>query len=66
MRCAIWYNLFNLKNVKNTDGVVLLLVKLQTKACNLLKVTLLHISFSRFLDCTNGTKSRIASTFLLE
>ena len=29
MRCAIWYHLYNLKNVKNTDGRVLLLVKLQ-------------------------------------
>ena len=29
MRCAIWYHLYNLKNVKNTHGVVLLLVKLQ-------------------------------------
>ena len=34
------------KNVKNSHGGVLLLVKLQTKAC-----------FSRFLNYTNGTKS---------
>ena len=27
---AIWYQLFNLKNVKNTHGRVLLLVKMQT------------------------------------
>ena len=27
--CAIWYHLHNLKNVKNTYGGVLLLVKLQ-------------------------------------
>ena len=26
MRCAIWYHLYNLKNVKNTQGEVLLLV----------------------------------------
>ena len=26
MRCAIWYHLCNLKNVKNTHGGVLLLV----------------------------------------
>ena len=31
MRCAIWYHLYNLKNVKNTHGGVLLLVKLQAK-----------------------------------
>ena len=30
MFCAIWYHLYNLKNVKNTHGGVLLLVKLQT------------------------------------
>ena len=30
MRCAIWYCLYNLKNVKNTNKGVLLLVKLQT------------------------------------
>ena len=29
MFCAIWHHLFNLKNVKNTHGGVLLLVKLQ-------------------------------------
>ena len=28
MRCAIWYHLYNLKNVKNTHGGVLILVKL--------------------------------------
>ena len=39
-----------LKNVKNTHGVVLLLVKLQTSK-------LLHGCFLRFLNCTNGTKS---------
>ena len=31
MLCTIWYNL---KKVKNTHGGVLLLVTLQTKACN--------------------------------
>ena len=29
--CVIWYHLYNLKNVKNTHGGVLLLVKLQAK-----------------------------------
>ena len=29
MRCMIWYHLDNLKNVKNTHGGVLILVKLQ-------------------------------------
>ena len=54
--CAIWYHLYNFKSVKNTHGGVLLLVPV-----TLLKVTLLHGCFSRFLNCTNGTKSRNAS-----
>ena len=29
MLCAIWYHLYNLKNVKNTHGEMSLLVKLQ-------------------------------------
>ena len=31
------------------------------QSATLLKVTLLHDCFSRFLNCTNGTKSRNAS-----
>ena len=30
MRCAIWYYLYNLKNVKNTHGGVLLLANSKT------------------------------------
>ena len=56
VRCAIWYHLYNLKNVKNTHGGVLIIVP-----ATLLKLTLLHGCFSRFLNCTNVTKSRIAS-----
>ena len=32
MHCAIWYYLYNSKNVKNTHGGVLILVKLQASA----------------------------------
>ena len=32
VRCAIWYHLYYLKNVKNTHGGLLLLVKLEAKA----------------------------------
>ena len=32
VRCAIWHHLYNFKNVKNTRGGVLILVKLQTEA----------------------------------
>ena len=51
MRCAIWYHLYNLKNVKNNHGGVLLS----------LKVTLLHVRFSSSLNRTTDTKSRNAS-----
>ena len=54
MLCTIWYYLYNLKNMKNTHGGVLLLA-------TLLKVTLFYGCFLRFLNCTNGTKSRNAS-----
>ena len=39
MCCAIWHHLYNLKNVKNTYGGVLILVKLQAipaEACTIL------------------------------
>ena len=63
VRCVIWYHMYNLKNVKNTHGGVVLSVKLQAllQVSTLLRVTLLHWCFSRFLNCTNGTKSRKAS-----
>ena len=32
MFCAIWYHLYNLKNMKSTHGGLLLLVKLQASA----------------------------------
>ena len=35
MRCAIWYHLFNLKNVKSTHGGVLIIVKLQASSLQL-------------------------------
>ena len=54
MLCNIWYHLYNLKNMKNTHGGVLFLVKLQAE--KQLKVTLVHGCFSRFLKCTNGTE----------
>ena len=47
---AIWYHLYNLKNVKNTNGRV-----------NFSKLKLVHGCFSRFLNFANGTKSRNAS-----
>ena len=38
MRCSIWYHLYNVKNVKNITGGVLILVKLQAEACNFTKI----------------------------
>ena len=62
MHCVIWYHLYNLKNVKKTHGGVLTLVKLQAEACNFTKInTPPWGCFSRFLNCTNGTKSLNAS-----
>ena len=57
MRCEIWHHSYNLKNVKNTHGRVLLLVNLRPRTVTLLKVSLLHGCFSRSLNCTNGAKS---------
>ena len=56
MRCAIWCHFHNLRNVENTYGRVLILVKTLV-----LVLKLLHGCFSRFLNCTNDTKSRNAS-----
>ena len=47
MLCAIWYHLYNLRNVENT--------------MLLLKVSLPHGWFSRFLNCTRITISCKAS-----
>ena len=38
VRCAISYHLYNLKNVKNTHGGVLILVNLQAEAYNFTKI----------------------------
>ena len=40
VRCAIWYHLYELKNVKNTHGGVLILVKFQASACNFTKINI--------------------------
>ena len=38
VRFAIWYHLYNFKNVKNNHRGVLILVKLQALACNFTKI----------------------------
>ena len=43
IRCAIWYHLYNFKNMKNTNGGVLFLVKLQrNKITQRITYVLLH------------------------
>ena len=64
MRCVIWYHLYNLKNVKQTHGGVLLLVKLQAKTCNLTKIDTPPWVFLCFLDCTDETKSSKTSSII--
>ena len=61
MLFAFWYHLYNFKNVKNTHGRVLILVKLQAKACTFKKINTTPWVFLTFLNCANGAKSRKAS-----
>ena len=50
------------KNVRNIHGGVLFLVMLQVSFCNFTKSkSLLYGCFTRFLNCTNGPKSRWSS-----
>ena len=49
VRCAIWYQLYNLKNGKNFHGRVLILVKLQAKACNFTEINTPAWVFFTFL-----------------
>ena len=49
MRCTIWYHLYNLENVKNTHGGVLILVKLNVEACNFTKINTPPWVFFTFL-----------------
>ena len=52
--------------MKNIHGGVLVLVACNFTKISLLKLTLLHGYFSRFLNCTNGTKSRNAPHLLMK
>ena len=48
VRYANWYHLYNLKNVNNPHGGVLILVKLQASACNFTKINTPPWVFSHF------------------
>ena len=58
---AIWYHLYNFKNLKNTHGIVILLFKLQVEVSNFNKSITLPWMFLRFLNYTNGSKLRKTS-----
>ena len=61
MLCAIWNHLYNLKNDESVHAGVLLLVKLQTLACNFTKSRTPPWMLFTILKNTNGTASRKAS-----
>ena len=55
-----WYHLYNIKNLKNAHGRLLLLVKLQALAYNVTKSNTPPWVFFTYLNCTNGIKSHKA------
>ena len=63
MLCAIWYHLYNIKNVKNTHGELILLVKLHVEACNFTKSITPPSVLFMFFKLHKYTKSRKASQF---
>ena len=58
MLCAIWYHLYNLKNVKNTHGRVLLSVKLQASVCNFTKTNTHPWKFFTFFKLYKSIPNR--------
>ena len=51
LRGLVWYHLYNLKNVKNTHGGVLLLVKLQTYLVPFTQFEKREIHFLKLCKC---------------
>ena len=64
MRCTIWYYLYNLKNVKNTHEGVLILVKLQAKACSFTKINTPPLVFFTFLKLYKWYQIAQRNTFM--
>ena len=56
--CIIWYHLYNFKNVKNTHGWVVLLVKLQTETCNFTKSNISPWMFFHVFQILQMVKNR--------
>ena len=65
VRCAIQYHMHNLKNVKNTHGGVLLLVKLQAKACNSTKSNTPSWVFFTFFKLCEWHQIAQSTTFFI-
>ena len=65
MRCAIWYHLYNLKNLKNTYGGVLILVKLQASACTFTKINTPPWVFFMFFKYKCYQIAQLTTIFLL-
>ena len=64
--CPIWYDLYNLKNLKNTHRGALLLVKLQASACNFTKSKTLSCAFFTFFRLYNWYQIALLVLFSLE
>ena len=64
MFCTIWYHMYNIKNVKNTHRRIIPLGKL-LKPATVLKASLHHGCFFRFLNCANDNKLRKESQIKL-
>ena len=62
--CAIWCHLYNFRNVKNTNGRVLLLVKLQAKASNFTESNTPLCVFFTFLKLCKWHQIEQSNTFI--
>ena len=68
---AIWYHLYDLKNVKNTHGGVLPLVKLQASICNFTKsnthpwVFFTFLKLYKLYQIAESISYEIFNTFLM-
>ena len=62
LHCAIWYHLYNLTNLKNTHGGMLLLVKLQAKSLHKWYQIAQSVSYDLL---KNGEKENSVITFFI-
>ena len=63
VRCTIWYHLYNLKNVKDTHGGVLILVKLLASVCNFTKINTPPWVFIKFFKLYKWYQIALSITF---